>query len=73
LNLIHNCIINFKTITKLIWEGKVKYTRVAIVNVARTPFGFYDGSLREINFYGLGVISIREVLKRFTLKIQVVD
>ena len=73
LNVIHNCIINFKTITKSIWESKIKCMRVAIVNVARTPFGHYGGSLREIDFYGLGAISIREVLKRFNLKPQIVD
>src|SRR3990170_7346917 len=37
---------------------------VVIVSALRTPFGRYGGSLRDIDYYDLGAIPMREVLKR---------
>jgi acetyl-CoA C-acetyltransferase len=41
-----------------------KNSDVVIVSALRTPFGRYGGSLRDIDYYDLGAIPIREVLKR---------
>ena len=35
---------------------------VVIVGARRTPFGRYGGSLREIDYYDLGAIPMREVV-----------
>jgi len=40
---------------------------VVIVSAVRTPFGRYGGSLRDIDYYDLGAIPMREVLKRVNL------
>ena len=46
---------------------------IAIVSACRTPFGRYCGSLREIDYFDLGAIPMREVLKRVNLEGNVVD
>jgi acetyl-CoA C-acetyltransferase len=37
---------------------------IVIVGAARTPFGRFGGSLRDIDYYELGAIPMREVLRR---------
>src|SRR3990170_9051111 len=37
---------------------------VVIVSAVRTPFGRFGGSLRDIDYYELGAIPMREVIKR---------
>ena len=37
---------------------------VVIVSALRTPFGRYGGSLKDIDYYDLGAIPMREILKR---------
>ena len=44
-----------------------KNSDVVIVSAVRTPFGRYCGSLRDIDYYDLGAIPMREVLKRANL------
>jgi acetyl-CoA C-acetyltransferase len=46
---------------------------VVIVSAVRTPFGRFGGSLRDIDYYELGAIPMREVLKRVNVKPDVVD
>ena len=46
---------------------------IVIVSAARTPFGRYCGSLREYDYFDLGAIPMREVLKRIQLEPNVVD
>lgn len=46
---------------------------VVIVSAVRTPFGRYGGSLRDFDYYELGAIPMREVLKRVNAKPEVVD
>jgi acetyl-CoA C-acetyltransferase len=46
---------------------------VVIVSAVRTPFGRYGGSLKDIDYYDLGAIPMREVLKRVNLSPNVVD
>jgi acetyl-CoA C-acetyltransferase len=41
-----------------------KNSDVVIVSALRTPFGRYGGSLRDFDYYDLGAIPMREVLKR---------
>ncbi len=41
-----------------------KNNDVVIVSALRTPYGRYCGSLRDIDYYDLGAIPMREVLKR---------
>ena len=41
---------------------------VVIVSAARTPFGRYGGSLKDIDYYDLGAIPMKEVLERVNLK-----
>jgi acetyl-CoA C-acetyltransferase len=38
-----------------------------IVSAVRTPFGRYCGSLREMDYFDLGAIPMKEVLKRISL------
>lgn len=40
------------------------YKNVVIVSAVRTPFGRYCGSLREYDYFDLGALPIREVLRR---------
>jgi acetyl-CoA C-acetyltransferase len=46
---------------------------VVIVAAARTPFGRFGGSLRDIDYYELGAIPMREVVKRAGIKPNVVN
>src|SRR4030043_1711550 len=46
---------------------------VVIVAAARTPFGRFGGSLRDIDYYELGAIPMREVVKRAGIKPGTVD
>ena len=46
---------------------------IVIVSAARTPFGRFCGSLREYDYFDLGAIPMREVLKRVHLEPDVVD
>jgi acetyl-CoA C-acetyltransferase len=46
---------------------------VVIVSAVRTPFGRYGGSLRDIDYYELGAIPMREVLKRVNVGPDKVD
>jgi len=50
-----------------------KEREVVIVSAVRTPFGRYGGSLRDIDYYDLGAIPMKEVLKRVNLEPEVVD
>jgi len=45
---------------------------VVIVSAVRTPFGKYGGSLKDIDYYDLGAIPMKEVLKRVNLSPEVV-
>jgi acetyl-CoA C-acetyltransferase len=46
---------------------------IVIVSAARTPFGRYGGALKDYDYFDLGAIPIREVLKRLNLEPNVVD
>jgi len=46
---------------------------VVIVSAARTPFGRYGGSLRNIDYYDLGAIPMREVIRRVNINSNVVN
>ncbi len=46
---------------------------VVIVAAARTPFGRFGGSLRDIDYYELGAIPMREVVKRAGVKPNTVN
>jgi len=46
---------------------------IVIVSALRTPFGRYCGSLKEMDYFDLGVIPMREVLNRVNLDPGVVD
>jgi len=46
---------------------------VVIVSAVRTPFGRFGGSLRDIDYYELGAIPMREVLKRVNAKPEIVN
>jgi len=46
---------------------------VVIVGAVRTPFGRFGGSLRDIDYYELGAIPMREVVKRVGVKPNVVN
>jgi len=46
---------------------------VVIVAAARTPFGRFGGSLANIDYYELGAIPMREVVKRTGIKPNVVN
>ena len=40
---------------------------IVMVSAARTPFGRYGGSLKDYDYFDLGAIPMREVLKRINL------
>ena len=40
---------------------------IVIVSACRTPFGRYCGSLKDIDYYDLGALSMKEVYKRVNL------
>ena len=46
---------------------------VVIVSAVRTPFGRYCGSLREFDYFELGSLPMREVIKRVNLEPSAVD
>ncbi len=41
---------------------------IVIVSAARTPFGRFGGSLKDMDYYDLGAIPVKEVLTRVGLK-----
>src|SRR4030066_1399439 len=46
---------------------------IVMVSAARTPFGRYGGSLKDFDYFDLGAIPMREVLKRVNLETKVVN
>jgi acetyl-CoA C-acetyltransferase len=46
---------------------------IVIVSGARTPFGRYGGSLKDFEYFDLGAIPVREVLRRVNLDPKVVN
>lgn len=46
---------------------------VVIVSAVRTPFGRFGGSLRDFDYYELGAIPMREVLKRVNVAPETVN
>ena len=46
---------------------------VVIVSAVRTPFGRYGGLLKDIDYYELGAIPMREVLNKVKVAPDVVD
>lgn len=46
---------------------------IVIVGAVRTPFGRYGGSLRDIDYYDLGAIPMREVLRLVKVNPDAVD
>src|SRR4030043_877758 len=46
---------------------------IVMVSAVRTPFGRYGGSLKDFDYFDLGAICMREVLKRVNLEPKVVD
>ena len=46
---------------------------IVMVSAARTPFGRYGGSLKDFDYFDLGAIPMREVLRRVTLDPKVVQ
>ena len=46
---------------------------IVMVSAARTPFGRYGGSLKDYDYFDLGAIPMREVLKRVNLEPGIVD
>ena len=51
----------------------MKDEEIVIVSAARTPFGRYCGSLKEMDYFDLGAIPMKEVLKKLNLEGNVVD
>jgi len=51
----------------------MKANDIVMVSAARTPFGRYGGSLKDFEYFDLGAIPIREVLKRVNLDPRVVN
>jgi acetyl-CoA C-acetyltransferase len=49
------------------------YDNVVIVGAIRTPFGRYGGSLREFDYFDLGAIPMREVLRGVNVEPHAVD
>ena len=48
-------------------------SEIVIVSASRTPFGRYGGALKDYDYFDLGAIPMREVLKRVNLEPSVVD
>ncbi|MDO8567948.1 MAG: thiolase family protein [Dehalococcoidales bacterium] len=46
---------------------------VVIVSAVRTPFGKYGGSLKDFDYYDLGAIPMREVLRKVNVNPAAVD
>lgn len=49
------------------------YSDIVIVQAARTPFGRYCGSLKEFDYYELGALPIREVVRRANIPVEQVN
>ncbi len=49
------------------------YQDIVIVSAARTPFGRYGGSLREFDYFDLGALPMKEVLKRVEITGDKID
>lgn len=49
------------------------YKDIVIVSAVRTPFGRYCGSLREYDYFDLGALPMKEVLKRVQVAADQVD
>jgi acetyl-CoA C-acetyltransferase len=49
------------------------YKDIVIVSAARTPFGRFGGSLKEMDYFDLGALPMREVLARVGLPGELVD
>ena len=49
------------------------YKDIVIVSAARTPFGRYCGSLKELDYFDLGALPMREVLSRVNISGDQVD
>lgn len=47
---------------------KDKERETVIVSAVRTPFGRYGGSMKDIDYYDLGAIPMKEVLRRVNLE-----
>ncbi|MBS3917474.1 MAG: hypothetical protein KG012_01170 [Deltaproteobacteria bacterium] len=50
-----------------------KNTSVVIVSAARTPFGSFNGSLKDFSAYELGAMVIEEVIKRAGIEKDRID
>jgi len=46
---------------------------IVMVSAARTPFGRYGGSLKDIEYFDLGAIPMKEVIKRINVEPKTVD
>jgi len=46
---------------------------IVMVSAVRTPFGRYGGALKDFDYFDLGAIPMREVLKRVNLEPKVVN
>lgn len=46
---------------------------IVMVSAVRTPFGRYGGSLKDFDYFDLGAIPMREVLKRVDIEPKMVD
>jgi acetyl-CoA C-acetyltransferase len=46
---------------------------IVMISASRTPFGRYGGSLKDFDYFDLGSIPMREVLKRVNLESKIVD
>ena len=49
------------------------YQDIVIVSAVRTPFGRYCGSLREFDYFDLGALPMKEVLKRVEITGDKID
>jgi acetyl-CoA C-acetyltransferase len=48
-------------------EREMDKNDIVMVSAARTPYGRYGGSLKEYDYFDLGAIPMREVLKRINM------
>jgi acetyl-CoA C-acetyltransferase len=48
-------------------EREMDKNDIVIVSAARTPYGKYGGSLKDYDYFDLGAIPMREVIKRINL------
>lgn len=51
----------------------MKDKEIVVVSAARTPFGRYCGALREMDYFDLGAVPMKEILKRVNLDFNAVD